>query len=479
MKVLYVTTGDAPDGARVLSDLVGLGPSLEVVTVIGAAGALEAVRTNPGVRALFVAASVPQKEALALISGLRRDRSPVAIVSIIDEAEANKLAAELRESQAFERALRDRDREELASVTRALREEQERRHVLEITLTQEENHAKAEVSRLREDVAKAADRLHQIAHNTLLLQRRLELELAERVAERDRLTENTLTGHAVFTPEGRLLRCSGTFATLLGYENADAAVAAGGTGAFPGTPDHAEVVRRLDKGQPVERVTSTLRRADGRSVRVMTSAVTLADAEAHGGRREIERLFVDLSGQAAAEKELLLARRLESAGRLAAEMAPQIEAADPERASALVRQLLTFSRQQAKPAGYLSLNDAIQRLEPAVRQIAGGAIELTLDLGSIEPVAAGEEDIEQLVLDVVSAASACLPLGGRLTIGTSFETDSSFVLNTTFAATAAGYGVLPCVTSASLIRHAAKCGGTLRTSGEAGRTSTLHVNLPC
>ena len=140
---------------------------------------------------------------------------------------------------------------------------------------------------------------------------------------------------------------------------------------------------------------------------------------------------------------------------------------------------MAFSRHQAKPAGFLSLNDAIARAEPALRQIAGGAVDFHVDLGNIEPVTAGEDDLEHLLIDVVTAAAECLPFGGRLTLTTSSETDSTFVLRTTLSVTAAGYGVLPCVTSPSLVRHTARCGGSLRISGEAGRSSTLHVHLPC
>ena len=190
--------------------------------------------------------------------------------------------------------------------------------------------------------------------------------------------------------------------------------------------------------------------------------------------------------------ELQLARRLEAAGRLAAEMAPQIEAAladlerqsdrqsaERERVVFLVRQLLSFSRHQAKPAGFLSLNDAIVRSEQLLRQMAGGAIDLEIQLANVEPVAAGEEDIEHLLVEVVNAAANCLPFGGRLTLTTSLKTDVTFVLRTTLTAIAAGYGVLPCATPSSLVRHASRCGGTLRISGEAGRSSTLHVHLPC
>jgi PAS domain-containing protein len=620
MKVLYATTSQAPNARTVPADLLRLESELEIRTVEGAAGALVEIPVG-GYGALFVSPSVPHNDTLALISSVRRDRTPIAVVAIVTDADrlffrhaitagadyvlllrgerliavedapnrvrqkgqvalASEPAADeivgkmgttrrrlvaslhrvflrhlpsevapdaaatpprvaappgpqgaaeaeiyrltaalqdaeeriaalsdaeqsatvaltalrvdhdhLREAQAFERALRDRDREELARVTRELREERDRRIVMEGTLAQTEDYAKAEQAALQEDVAAAADRLHRVAHNTQSLQTRLEQQLAGRVAERDRLTDNALIGHAVLTRAGQLVRCSEAFASMLGYADANEAVAAGTRGAFPGTPDHAQILAKLDQGGTLERVESTLRRADGRPVQVLTSATLLPAAP--DAESQVERLIVDLTDQTAAEVELRLARRLEAAGRLAAEMASQIEAAvanleregNPSPAqqelTLLVGQLVAFSRHQAKPAGFLSLNDAVARAEPALRQIAGGAVDFRFNLGSVQPVTAGEDDLEHLLIDVVTTAAACLPFGGRLTLATNSDTDSTFVLRTTLSVTAAGYGVLPCVTSPSLVRHTARCGGSLRISGEAGHSSTLHVHLPC
>ena len=419
----------------------------------------------------------------------------IATLSETAENATSALAAlrvehdQLRETEGFERALRDRDREALANLMRELREERDRRMVLAGTLTQTEDDARAERAALQEDVAVAADRLHWVAHHTQSLQTQLEREFAERVAERDLLTGNALIGHAVFTRDGQIVRCSDTFAAILGYSDARDAMDASARGTFAGVPDHQQVLAQLAESGTIDRFESTLRRADGRPVHVLSSATLLPAAV--DGDPMVERLIVDLTDQAGAEMELRLARRLEAAGRLAAEMATQIEtaAAAVEREgrsspaqqelTLLVKQLVAFSRHQAKPAGFLSLNDAIKRAEPALRQIVSGAIDFQLDLGSVEPVTAGEDDLEHLLVDVVTTAAGCLPFGGRLTISTSSATDSTFVLRTTLAVTAAGYGVLPCASTSSLVRHTARCGGTLRISGEPGRSSTLHVHLPC
>lgn len=683
MKVLYVNTTDAPEPAAYLADVLRLAPEAEIHSVVGAAGALLELRGDEKYRAVFLAPSVPHNEALALISSLRRDRAPLAIVAIIRESDrlffahamtagaddvlvigaegvvdvedtvdrirhnrhtplssgaaplrvtylgndepvfglvsgipfvevtrteaadngsvalepadalivdeqpgaahqlqvvkwlkanepglpvivltapaagdvggaalelgadevVNKsgtyrrrlvaslhrlflkkdapaaapggrlferiealseaaqsatialttLRAEhdqLRETLAFERAMRERDREEVALLTRELAAERERRGVIERTLNQAETAHEAERRQLQEDVAAAADRLHQVANSTQVVQARLERQLAEKNAERDRLTDNALVGHAVFTRGGRLVRCSSMFASLLGYLSPEEALEASAGKSFPGTPDHEQILRQLDEGAAIDRIESTLRRADGRPIRVLTAATLLSGAIPEDEPVEaIERLVVDLSDRRTAEVELQLARRLEAAGRLAAEMAPQIESAlrDLERGDGehrgrlalLVRQLLAFSRNQAKPAGYLSLNDAVSRLERSLRQFAGGAVDFEITLGDVEPVTAGEEDIEHLIVELVTSAAGSLPFGGRLTLTTASETHTTFVLRTALTVTAAGYGVLPCVTSPSLARHVARCGGTLQASGESGRTSTLQVFLPC
>lgn len=414
--------------------------------------------------------------------------------------ELQRQHADISESQGFERAMRDRDRADLASVRQSLNEERERRGVLEETLRHTEDRAKAQIDaleaegratrrRFEHQLEVAADRLHAIAHETQVLQSRLASELAAQAAERDRLIEQGLFGYAVLTQDGRLVRCSQSFADMLGYPSAEDAVRSAGGGPFAGLPDHAAVVEALRSETLSGRVESTARRADGRPFRVLTSAGWLR--EDGDDAPLVERLVVDIADRSELEAQLRLARRLEAAGRLAAEMSPEIEDAlsawpadggsDQARAIALVRQLLAFSRRQARPGGYLSLNEAIRRAEHLLRPIVGEAITLRISLGDVESVAGSEDDIEQLILEVVVAASATLPFGGTLDLQTAptVAGTTNFVLGTQLTAVAAGSGVLSLVTSSSLTRTISRCGGLVRTSVEAGRSNALHVILPC
>ena len=86
MKVLYATISQAPNARTVPGDLLRLESELEIRTVEGAAGALVEIPAG-GYGALFVSPSVPHNDTLALISNLRRDRTPIAIVAIVTDAD--------------------------------------------------------------------------------------------------------------------------------------------------------------------------------------------------------------------------------------------------------------------------------------------------------------------------------------------------------------------------------------------------------
>jgi len=504
VKVLYVAAPGEPDAASALRRLGWFPPDIAHKTVVGGIAALEELRSPVGYVAVVLGPDLPAEDSSRVVAALENHRD-ISLVKLVGDADRNFFASletlrvehdRLVESQGFERAMREHDRATLASLRQTLAEERKRSGVLETTLRRTEDelrtqgrdveHIEDEAREtFEEQLTAAADRLHAIASQTQLLQTELEQQVATQATDRDRLSEQTLFGYAVFTRDGLLLRCSSSFAQMFGYSTAEAAVESSRGRAFPRLPDHVRVIDLLETGRPIERESSTARRFDGQPFRVLMSAAFLGR-----GTTLVERLFVDVSDFAQLEADLRLARRLEAAGRLAAEMAPEIEALLPQpgderishdrlaRAVALVQHLLSYSQRQAKPAGFLSIPDAIRRAEQLLRSIAGQSVDLRLSLGDVDAVVAGEDDIEHLLVELVFAAAALLPSGGSVLLETSSVT-TDLVLSTQVSATAAGYGVLPVSTSSSLVRTAARCGGIVRTSGEAGRTSTLHVVLPC
>jgi PAS domain S-box-containing protein len=99
-----------------------------------------------------------------------------------------------------------------------------------------------------------------------------------------------------------------------------------------------------------------------------------------------------------------------------------------DRAAALTRQLLAFSRRQMLQPQPLDVGVLVAQMEKMVKRLAGGDIELTLTLDAGVPnVKADPASIEQVVINLVVNARDAMPAGGRLTIATSVEDlDESF-----------------------------------------------------
>ena len=93
------------------------------------------------------------------------------------------------------------------------------------------------------------------------------------------------------------------------------------------------------------------------------------------------------------------------------------------RATALTRQLLTFSRKQPRNAKPLALNSVVTGIEAMLSRIVGEDISMSAmiasDLGTIE---ADPGEIEQVLMNLVVNARDAMPGGGRLLLETSNTT---------------------------------------------------------
>ncbi|MBN1757055.1 MAG: response regulator [Chitinispirillaceae bacterium] len=90
-----------------------------------------------------------------------------------------------------------------------------------------------------------------------------------------------------------------------------------------------------------------------------------------------------------------------------------------ERAAALTRQLLAFSRQQSLHPEVLELNGIVRDIEEMLRRIIGEHIKLRVDLDeNLDRIEADVSHLEQVIVNLATNARDAMPKGGCLTITT-------------------------------------------------------------
>lgn len=166
----------------------------------------------------------------------------------------------------------------------------------------------------------------------------------------------------------------------------------------------------------------------------------------------------DLTDRKELEQQLRQSQKMEAVGRLAGGVAHDFNniltailgysellavrlAADPEaleeveeirkggeRATALTRQLLAFSRKQMLEPTVLDLNELVENLENMLRRLIGEDIRLATSLDPhLHAVRADAGQMEQVVLNLTVNARDAMPHGGALVLETAnVELDGSY-----------------------------------------------------
>jgi PAS domain S-box-containing protein len=277
---------------------------------------------------------------------------------------------------------------------------------------------------------------------------RAEESLARAQATYRSLVEDSSFGIFQSTPDGRLLAVNPALVSILGYASEAELL-------------HTNLARDVyvDPGQRPRLVEAVLksgtltaesqwRRKDGKTITVRLTGRVVRDAQ---GRVEYFNAIVeDITERQLLEAQLRQAQKMESVGRLAGGVAHDfnnvltaifgyadlvLEALPPdsparqdleeirkaaERAAALTRQLLAFSRRQVLTPVVVSVNELVEDIDKMLQRLISADIELRLalahDAGNCR---ADTGQLQQVLMNLVVNARDAMPTGGKLLIETS------------------------------------------------------------
>ena len=214
-------------------------------------------------------------------------------------------------------------------------------------------------------------------------------------------------------------------------------------------PETAALFRRsdravLDHGRPTETEESAT--LGGRTRHFITLKFPVEDS---AGRPAVGGQVLDVTDRRKLEEQFRQAQKMEAVGRLAGGIAHdfnnlltvisgyadlllvRMPPADPrreevveirsagERAAALTRQLLAFSRKQVIEPVVLDLNGVVAHAERMLGRLIGEDVVLTTALDPRLPaVTADPGQVEQVLMNLVVNARDAMPAGGRLAVET-------------------------------------------------------------
>jgi two-component system cell cycle sensor histidine kinase/response regulator CckA len=271
--------------------------------------------------------------------------------------------------------------------------------------------------------------------------------------------ENAPFGILRATPDGLIVQANPALVRMLGYTSEQEVIGLRMATDVYHTAEEREVATAWSRRQEsVQGVEVDWKHRDGTPFTIRCDAHVVRDRE--GNLEFLEGFIEDISDRRAMEMQLRQGQKMEAIGRLAGGiahdfnnllgviigysdfMSEQIRADSPlrnpveqikkagDRASALTRQLLAFSRQQVLETKVLNLNTIVADMIKMLPPLLGEDVELQTSLApALGLVKADQGQIEQVIMNLAVNARDAMPGGGRLTIETrNSRLDEEFVM---------------------------------------------------
>jgi two-component system cell cycle sensor histidine kinase/response regulator CckA len=271
--------------------------------------------------------------------------------------------------------------------------------------------------------------------------------------------ENAPFGIVRTTPDGQIVQANPALVKMLGYASEQEVLGLHmATDVYRYAEERPGATAWSQRQESVQGVEVDWKHKDGRPFTIRCDAHVVRDRE--GNLEYLEGFIEDISERRAMEMQLRQGQKMEAIGRLAGGIAhdfnnllgviigysdlvsEQIGRDSPlhnpveqikkagDRASALTRQLLAFSRQQVLETKVLNLNKIVAEMANMLPPLLGEDIELQTSLAPLlGQVKADQGQIEQVIMNLAVNARDAMPGGGRLSIETRNAClDEEFVL---------------------------------------------------
>jgi len=289
------------------------------------------------------------------------------------------------------------------------------------------------VSRLSRHIANEIDRANREQH-------RAERRYRE-------IVDESIAGISITRiADGRLLMCNEACASIFGFDSVAEFMQRKARDLWWDPEDRDRMLATLRESKALRNFEVRVRRKDGTPAWVLAN---ITPREGENGEALIENILIDVSDRKSLEQQLWQAQKLDALGSLAGGVAHDfnnlltaiigyadilredlgsssqhiddlneiIKASD--RATALTRQLLAFSRRQPFEPKALRLDERVTDMQKMLQRLLGPPVRLvTATDADLSAIMADPNQIEQVLLNLAVNSRDAMPNGGTLTVET-------------------------------------------------------------